>query len=88
MDVEKGCLNRCDTCLTGYDSVSYDGFVTVSWKREHERPQDLCFKAYEYEGILARRGEYLFNCASQLNRLVLSLHQGSPSLITPNYMRD
>jgi hypothetical protein len=33
MDVEKGCLNRCDTCLTGYDSVSYDGFITVSWKR-------------------------------------------------------
>jgi hypothetical protein len=23
MDVENGCLNRCDTCLTGCDSVSY-----------------------------------------------------------------
>ena len=87
MDVEKRCLNRCDTYLTGCDSVSYDGFVTVILEREHERPRDLCFKAYEYEGIFARHGEYLFS-SGQLNRLVLSLHQGSPSLITPNYMRD
>ena len=49
---------------------------------------ELRFKAYEYESIFARRGEYLFSFSGQLNRLVLSLHQGSPSLITPNYMRD
>jgi hypothetical protein len=68
--------------------VSYDGFFTVSWKKEHERPRGLCFKAYEYKGIFARRSEHLFRCSDQLNRLMLSIHQDSPSLITPNYMRD
>jgi hypothetical protein len=74
MDVEKGCLNRCDTCSTGCDSVSYDEIFTVFWKKEHERPRGLCFKAYEYEGIFARRGKYLFSCSDQLDRLVLSMH--------------
>lgn len=43
MDVEKGCLNRCDNLLDrGCDSVSYDDFFTVSWKMEHEMSRDLC----------------------------------------------
>ena len=43
----------------------------------------LCFEAYEYEGIFEGRGKYLFSCSDQMNRLVLSMDQDSPSLITP-----
>jgi hypothetical protein len=63
--------------------VSYVGFFTVSWKKEYEGPRDLCFEAYEYEGIFEGRGKYLFSCSDQMNRLVLSMDQDSPSLITP-----
>jgi hypothetical protein len=70
MDVEKGCLNRCDTCLTGCDSVSY------------------ALKPTNMKASLRVVANYLFSFSGQLNRLVLSLHQDSPSLITPNYMRD
>jgi hypothetical protein len=79
---KKDVLIGATACLTGCDSVSYHRGFTVSWKKEHERPRDYALKP-EYEGIFARRGEYLFSCSGELNRLVFSVHQGSP-----NYMRD
>jgi hypothetical protein len=61
---KKDVLIGATACLTGSDSVGYDeNFFYGILEMERETSRDFCFKAYEYEGIFACRGEYLFSCS-------------------------
>jgi hypothetical protein len=59
---KKDVLIGATTCLIRCDSVSYDDFLTVSWKMEHERSRDFRFKATNMKASL-RVVENIFSVA-------------------------